>query len=677
MLKGCVVESCVPGTPASKTFYPGDEIIEVDGYGVDALNCSDALIGSDIPGSMATISYVPYRKHRDVLLDLQDRIVGSPSPYVHIQQVQLRRLPKDLLNSKSIMNEYLRTLRERAFEHNDASSIQIVPKVRELWEQTIPDDAHFDRQGAITEDACSILTLSASVVTELVSTVAQLEAFPAMHQLVQEHERLQQQVPLLSNEISELKAVLAIKVHTLERIPEVEAFLDLLLEGEMADPAALTASYEDMQRLKRKADRAIGCKEREKQAKERLQQELREASFEIARLKKVVETLQDSNDPLLANIAHLNKLLTDTRADLAASQAQDKAGGERISVLVADVQACHRQLAQVSKLKDDKIDALKEQIVPLKRDIRDLEAAAETATAKHSAEIAELLEQVKELKLLLSEESSQVASHNKRLLEITQDLMEEARRREDQREEFKAQVEEAKNKSAQATARAEAGERSIKTLLAIKATVDEAAAAMHVTMEGLQGELAESDKALKDMRAACDGEVQSAQAALAVEKRQVVELKQQLLSSMQDLRQQLVDLESKREAATLRAELNEREKDKLWEDAQKLQEVITAQDAEIAELKKQMSATQKQLQEAQDSLSAGAGGSADLQKQIQMLETEKKTLQLAVYTAKDQASKDAAVSQAKFADKDAIILDLQREVGEGKRKQARILKSTP
>jgi hypothetical protein len=60
-----------------------------------------------------------------------------------------------------------------------------------------------------------------------------------------------------------------------------------------------------------------------------------------------------------------------------------------------------------------------------------------------------------------------------------------------------------------------------------------------------------------------------------------------------------------------------------------------------------------------------------------MLETEKKTLQLAVYTAKDQASKDAAVSQAKFADKDAIILDLQREVGEGKRKQARILKSTP
>jgi chromosome segregation ATPase len=200
---------------------------------------------------------------------------------------------------------------------------------------------------------------------------------------------------------------------------------------------------------------------------------------------------------------------------------------------------------------------------------------------------------------------------------------------------------------------------------------------MHVTMEGLQGELAESDKALKDMRAACDGELQSAQAALAVEKRQVVELKQQLLSSMQDLRQQLVDLESKREAATLRAELNEREKDKLWEDAQKLQEVITAQDAEIAELKKRMSVLQKQLQEAQDSLAAGAGGSADLQKQIQMLETEKKTLQLAVYTAKDQASKDAAVSQAKFADKDAIILDLQREVGEGKRKQARILKSTP
>jgi predicted Holliday junction resolvase-like endonuclease len=62
---------------------------------------------------------------------------------------------------------------------------------------------------------------------------------------------------------------------------------------------------------------------------------------------------------------------------------------------------------------------------------------------------------------------------------------------------------------------------------------------------------------------------------------------------------------------------------KLWEDVQKLQEVITAQDAEIAELKKRVSALQKQLQEAQDSLAAGAEGSADLQKQIQMLETEK------------------------------------------------------
>jgi chromosome segregation ATPase len=302
---------------------------------------------------------------------------------------------------------------------------------------------------------------------------------------------------------------------------------------------------------------------------------------------------------------------------------------------------------------------------------------AETANARHGAETAELREQIKELKLLLSEESGRVASLNKRLLEITQDRIEEARKREDQREEFKAQVGDMKNKLAQATAQAEAGERSIKTLMAIKATADEATVAMQVMIEGLKRELAESDKALKDMRAACDGEVQSTQAVLAVEKRQVDELKQLLLSATQDLRQQLVDLESKREAAQVRAELNEREKKKMWDDAQKLQEVITAQDAEIAELKKQMSATQKQLQEAQDSLSAGAGGSADLQKQIQMLETEKNTLQLALDMAKDQASKDAASSQAKLADKDAIIIELQREVGEGRRSQAHVLESTP
>jgi hypothetical protein len=38
------------------------------------------------------------------------------------------------------------------------------------------------------------------------------------------------------------------------------------------------------------------------------------------RRNQVVETLQDSNMPLLADIEHLNKLLADTRSDLAASQ---------------------------------------------------------------------------------------------------------------------------------------------------------------------------------------------------------------------------------------------------------------------------------------------------------------------------------------------------------------------
>ena len=48
---------------------------------------------------------------------------------------------------------------------------------------------------------------------------------------------------------------------------------------------------------------------------------------------------------------------------------------------------------------------------------------AETANARHGAETAELREQIKELKLLLSEESGRVASLNKRLLEITQEVL--------------------------------------------------------------------------------------------------------------------------------------------------------------------------------------------------------------------------------------------------------------
>ena len=48
---------------------------------------------------------------------------------------------------------------------------------------------------------------------------------------------------------------------------------------------------------------------------------------------------------------------------------------------------------------------------------------AETANARQGAETAELREQINELKLLLSEESGRVASLNKRLLEITQEVL--------------------------------------------------------------------------------------------------------------------------------------------------------------------------------------------------------------------------------------------------------------
>ena len=67
-----------------------------------------------------------------------------------------------------------------------------------------------------------------------------------------------------------------------------------------------------------------------------------------------------------------------------------------------------------------------------------------------------------------------------------------------------------------------------------------------------------------------------------------------------------------------RTEGLEREKSKMWEDAQKLQGVIKARDEEIVELKKRIDVLQKQLQEAQDRLAAGSDGHADLLKQIQV-----------------------------------------------------------
>ena len=228
-------------------------------------------------------------------------------------------------------------------------------------------------------------------------------------------------------------------------------------------------------------------------------------------------------------------------------------------------------------------------------------------------------------------------------------------------------MEEAKRLLAAATARAEEAERTIKTLLANKATADVAAAAMDVANQELKDKLAASDKTLRDTRATCDGEVQAAQGQLSLEKRLVDELKQQLLTATQDLRQHVVDLEAKLAASVQRAADAEREKNKVWEDAQKLHAVIKTRDEEIAELKKRIDALQKQLQEAQDRLAAGSDGHAHLLKQIQVLETEKNALQLAVDMAKDQAASAAAAAQVKLADKDALVLELKREMGDVQR----------
>jgi hypothetical protein len=90
-LEGCRIKSCVPGTPAYITFQEGDEIVEVDGHAVDAETCGEALIGADIPGSLAIIGYIDYRRVAG------DQGVGGSGAAgtQEVKRVPLRRLLKD------------------------------------------------------------------------------------------------------------------------------------------------------------------------------------------------------------------------------------------------------------------------------------------------------------------------------------------------------------------------------------------------------------------------------------------------------------------------------------------------------------------------------------------------------------------------------------------------------
>ena len=73
-------------------------------------------------------------------------------------------------------------------------------------------------------------------------------------------------MPLLREEIEELKKKLAARDSMMERFSELDAKMDELLQGdEVPDPDVLMQSFESFDRIKRKIDKAIAAKRRHAQ----------------------------------------------------------------------------------------------------------------------------------------------------------------------------------------------------------------------------------------------------------------------------------------------------------------------------------------------------------------------------------------------------------------------------
>jgi len=671
VLKGCLVESLVPGVPASKILQPGDEIVEVDRVRVNPKTCGQALIGCDVPGSFANIAYIPFKPAPTAFTiplggsgfdrALNMSMIANESR-TNLQHLQLRRLPKELLNERKVMIEYLRNLKIDALDRNDARTSDLVDSVKKLWEKTLPDD---DRLARVAKDVADVVCTSAAFVTDLERTLVNLSNMPDMDESVAEFEMMQSELPLLRSEIQGLKVELGKKNLTILRLAEIHEKMDELKdEDDVADPVALTQSLDLTDQIKRKIDKAVLARGRQGVVQEELTNDLRDANEEIQRLKKLVESLQDASGPLLRDIEHLKKMLADTRKELDSSHKTYKITEDRNDNLAKQIEMLQRQLQEVTQTKDQVIDRQKDEISEQVRALRELKDNSATAAADASAEISDLTQQLKETKRGLADETANVIELQRKVTQSSQDALDVRLRSESLRNELKAQITALQLKFADAAARADDEERSKKIFISQLDTAQGSVAQQQEQIQELKLELAAREKEVKDVKSVCDSQLETLQGKLSSSRTEADELKQYLATATEKLRHDIDELKKKLAAASDRADVEEREKSRWFEETENLHQVIQAKDLEIEELKKRVSELNKLLQDALDKIAKGEAGMSDKWKEIERLKNEVVVLQLALDTEKDKLHTQKQAFDAKCETKDLTILDFQKQLAD-------------
>lgn len=534
--------------------------------------------------------------------------------------------------------------------------------VKKLWEKMLPDD---DRHAQIAKDIADVVGSSSAVVVDLERALRILSGMTDIEEFVAEFETMQSELPVLRSEINTLKAEMEKKNRAIARLTELHTKMaELGDEDDVADPPKLTESLDLCDQIKRKIDKAVLASGRKAVVRQELTGELRDANEEIERLKKVVESLQDASAPLLRDIEHLKKLMADTRKELDASHKACKLTDERNANLAKQIEMLQRQLSEVSSTKDSVIDRQKDEISEHVRAIRELRDNSATAAQNAAAEIADLSEQLKELKRGLADETATVIELQRKLAQSKHEETNQRQKTDSQRGELQAQIEVLKQKLAEAVARADDEERGKRTHIAQLDLAQGTITEKHETIQEHKAALAARDKEVKDIKALCDSQVESLESKLIRAQREVDEGKQQMATATEHLRLEIDELKKKIASALARADAEEREKKRWFDEHGHLQQVISAKDLEIEELKKRITELNKQLQDALDQLAKGGTGMADLLKEIEILKSALAALQHTFDGEKEKFQKQKEKYEATVVAKDFKILDCQKQLAD-------------
>ena len=369
VLQGCMVDSFVPGVPASRVLRKGDMILAIDGEEVNETNIAASLTGSDTPGSAVTISYK------------QPEAGSVPKDLV------LTRMPAETFSDRKNLLELLRQMKGSACARQDETGALLVDQALDLWQKMCV--AEQDVRTQVMTESHDLAQAAQDMMIEMGDAVEKLHSMYDLERFITEQEFLQKQVPLLEDQIQRLMPETE---HLAQEVNSKKAALNsmnLEIEAAKTEIGALT---DEIGSLKRRLLTAtedsqqkviLLSKENEKNGTTILQ-----LLADVARLQKELKAQQSAHDELVAEqAATYNSSLAALKTDIERLQ-------EEVKQLNDSQVTSRRHVEEVERRRSDDAARHKESLAELQQHCAALQEELEASGKNEKTQrtrISELL----------------------------------------------------------------------------------------------------------------------------------------------------------------------------------------------------------------------------------------------------------------------------------------------